>query len=164
MFFWIFYVFGSSDIMLKPISWVYLPILEGNLFFLAAQPISYLGQGHRQPCIDCVISKTTETYHTKLYNFFILELLPKPHNQSKPFHLDLGRVTKHWHKQKHQAPSKATLKCCYALYSYVGTVFSHDKEAPCFNNSIHLPQMEKKNSTEDGVWLPMWWDSKTFKK
>ena len=25
----------------------------------------------------------------------------------------------------------------------MGTVFSHDKEAPCFNNSFHLPEKEK---------------------
>ena len=44
------------------------------------------------------------------------------------------------------------LKCCYALHSYEGTVFSYDKKAT-LHNSIHPPGMElnpPKRRGEDG--------------
>ena len=39
------------------------------------------------------------------------------------------------------------------MHSYVGTVLSHDK---LLADGIHPPDNGDKSS-EDSVWLPMWW-------
>ena len=56
-------------------------------------------------------------------------------------HTDTNRNTKTWAVSQHtdtNRNTKVTLKC-YALHSYEGTIFSHDKS---LHNSIHPPEME----------------------
>ena len=46
--------------------------------------------------------------------------------------------------------TKATSKCCYALHSYAGTVFSHDT----FLASQHPLSTNGDKFSKDGMWLP----------
>ena len=63
-------------------------------------------------------------------------------------------VSEHIHAGK---DTKAThIRCCYALRSYVGTVFSHDKHLP--------PSRPGHKSSVDGAWLPVWRGNEKRKK
>ena len=53
--------------------------------------------------------------------------------------------------------TKATSKCCYALHTYVETIFSSDK----FHAEQHPPSRNGDKSPEDDTWLPMWRGNKT---
>ena len=48
--------------------------------------------------------------------------------------------------------TRATLKCCYALHNYAGTVFCRDKLLMW----QHPPSRTGNQSPEDSMWLPTW--------
>ena len=66
-----------------------------------------------------------------------------------------------WAVSQHTDSSKntqATLKCCYALHSYVGTILNHDT----LLESQHPSSRNGGKSSEDSVWLPMWCGNKNW--
>ena len=63
------------------------------------------------------------------------------------FHLTRA-VSQHTDTSMYTKPS---FKCCYALHSYVETIFSHKK----LLTWQYPPSRNGDQSPEDGVWLPM---------